>query len=320
MSKGKTLTDLLRVSFASHPYYSLLRGLTKLLKFRFRFDSTTEAGYGETSFNDIPVVRELRKLHRDANKLQRVAPHSSSLEKKWLSWPEYLQVVQSLQAELETLLKEYDGDDPLPDQESYTWAQRKIAAAFQRYLVLAIFSNVPDRQRTIRELEIGRTFVRSDDSVWTIRHAPDDYKTGKTYGERPPLQLAPSLTGLLDDFVRRWRVCLKPTSGHNKLFCQVRTGNPFTADSVYQTVGRACFAATGKRTNPHLLRDMIVTHIREHSEASEQQLEALALFMGHSLAVQRSSYDRRTLKTKVAPAVHLLQSVNAGANLGDVRK
>lgn len=58
------------------------------------------------------------------------------------------------------------------------------------------------------------------------------------------------------------------------------------------------------------LRDMIVTHVRE-GEASEAQLEALALYMGHSIAVQRASYDRRTLTKKVAPAVELLQSVNA---------
>jgi hypothetical protein len=55
---------------------------------------------------------------------------------------------------------------------------------------------------------------------------------------------------------------------------------------------------------------MIVTHVRESSSASEQQLEALALFMGHSIQMQRTSYDRRTLTKKIAPAVDLLRSVN----------
>lgn len=32
--------------------------------------------------------------------------------------------------------------------------------------------------------------------------------------------------------------------------------------------------------------------------------------MGHSVAVQRASYDRRTLTQKVAPAVDLMQKVN----------
>ena len=48
---------------------------------------------------------------------------------------------------------------------------------------------------------------------------------------------------------------------------------------------------SGKKTNPHLVRDMIVTHLKT-SGASEQELEALALFMGHSQAMQRSTYDR----------------------------
>ena len=289
---------------------SFLRGLTKLLKYRFRFDSNAEPGYGERTFDDIPIIREVRKLHRDANKQQKVAPRSSIEEKKWLSWPEYLNVVQSLQSELNNLIDAYEGDLPIPDQETYTAAQRRIATAFQKYLILAIFACVPDRQRTIRELELGRTLIRTN-SGYSIRHAPDDYKTGKTYGERPPLQLTDTLTPSLDLFIKHWRSCLqKPGANDSQLlFRQVRTGNPLTADSVYQTVARACFGATGKRTNPHLLRDMIVTHIRE-SSSSEQELEALALFMGHSLAVQRSSYDRRTLKKKVAPAVELLQSVN----------
>jgi hypothetical protein len=58
------------------------------------------------------------------------------------------------------------------------------------------------------------------------------------------------------------------------------------------------------------LRDMIVTHVRG-SDASEKELEALALYMGHSIAMQRNSYDRRTTEQKVAPAVELLRNVNA---------
>lgn len=57
---------------------------------------------------------------------------------------------------------------------------------------------------------------------------------------------------------------------------------------------------------------MIVTHARE-SDASEKELEALALLMGHSIAIQRSSYDRRTLSKKVEPAFDLLQSLNKNA-------
>ena len=45
-------------------------------------------------------------------------------------------------------------------------------------------------------------------------------------------------------------------------------------------------------------------------QATEKELEALALYMGHSLSMQRSSYDRRTLDQKVAPAVNLLETIS----------
>lgn len=188
-----------------------------------------------------------------------------------------------------------------------------MATAYQRFLILAIFSCVPDRQRTIRELEIGKTLLKEDQS-WVIKHGPGDYKTGKTYGDRPPLMIAIELQHAIDDFVYNWRPALCKSESPNNLFLQTKTGKQLTQDSVYQIVSRACYKFTGKRTNPHLLRDMLVTHVRQTSNASEKQLEALALYMGHSVSMQRDSYDRRTIEQKVAPAVDLLKSVNANSS------
>lgn len=293
---------------------NVLRGLTKLLKFRFASQSKADPAYGEKSFDDIPAVRELRKLHRDANKRQILSPRSSDEDQKWLSWQEYLGVIQGIKTDLLNLIDECHHDGPngvstIPvNGKAGTPAQRKVAIMYQQYLILSFLACVPDRQRTIRELKLNRSFVRDkQNDVWTIKHGPDDYKTGKTYGDRPPLMLSPELVPAIDDFLEHWRQCLAPNSDH--LFVQPRTGNPLTQDSVYQIVARSCYKYSGKRTNPHLLRDMIVTHVRE-SDASEKELEALALYMGHSISMQRNSYDRRTLTKKVAPAVELLQSVN----------
>lgn len=43
--------------------------------------------------------------------------------------------------------------------------------------------------------------------------------------------------------------------------------------------------------NPQLMRVAMVTHFRG-SGASDRELEALALLMGHSVEVQRDTYDR----------------------------
>jgi hypothetical protein len=44
----------------------------------------------------------------------------------------------------------------------------------------------------VRELEVGRTLVQ-EEGRWLIRHTAKDYKTGRSYGERPPLVLAESM-------------------------------------------------------------------------------------------------------------------------------
>jgi hypothetical protein len=52
-------------------------------------------------------------------------------------------------------------------------------------------------------------------------------------------------------------------------------------------------------------------HCRE-SGASEQDLESLALLMGHSVKEQRGTYDRRTKSQKVQPAVDLMLELSNG--------
>jgi hypothetical protein len=42
-----------------------------------------------------------------------------------------------------------------------------VALCLQRYLVFAILGCVPDRQRTLRELEVGRTLVK-DGERWAL--------------------------------------------------------------------------------------------------------------------------------------------------------
>lgn len=293
---------------------NLLRGLTKLLKFRFASESKADPTYGERSFHDIPVVRELRRLQRDASRRQtKSSERSSDEKKKWLSWSEYLDVVDALKKdvadELEQLVRlreETKVAGGLPPNG----VGRRIGKKYQKYLLLAFFSSLPDRQRTFRELEIGRTFLRNDETnTWLVKHGHEDYKTGNTYGDRPPLGLSPALTTSIDDYLKYWRPYLKPSSDH--FFVGTTTGKPLTVEGVRYLVSKACYEHTGKKTNPHLLRDMIVTHVRDSPDVSERDLEALALFMGHSVQMQRSSYDRRTLDQKVAPAVELLKNINS---------
>ena len=257
-------------------------------------------------YDNLPIIKEVRKYHRNANSKKSEPSLSTSREgqTKWISWEEYLQVITKLQMELQSLLQQKQEKILLNNTNAL---DRKIAITYQYFLVTSIFSNVPDRQRTIRELELGTTLQKYDE-CFIIQHSAQDYKTGKVYGSRPPIPLGPKLSTFLQDFIDNYRPVLNPQT--NKLFVQPRTGRPFTQDSVYQIVSRICYKHTGKRTNPHLLRDIIVTHMKRKADVSEKELEALALLMGHSVSMQRSSYDRRTISEKIAPAVELLKSVN----------
>ncbi|KAL3764320.1 hypothetical protein ACHAW5_008917 [Stephanodiscus triporus] len=359
---------------------NILRGMIKLVKFRFADEITSSSPSSSpwtrpitngamtmaapSSLDDLPIVIELRKLHREAGNRGKKAPRSSDEDKKWLDWSEYLKVIRLLKSDLTDMIEKCDektrlfqmmainsddgsvGRDEASDggkkgrrrkpssstarsaaAKSLQVQRQEIATTYQQYLILSFFACIPDRQRTFRELEIGKNFFRVEnsngESIWIIKHTADDYKTGLTYGERPPLPLTVALTHEIDDFIDRWRPLLlryptpddsRSVNGHGPpssfLFLQPRTGNPLTANSVYQIVSRCCYKYKQKKTNPHLLRDMIVTHVRKNSDASEKELEALALFMGHSIQMQRDSYDRRTLDQKVSPAIKLIQDMN----------
>ncbi|KAL4451998.1 hypothetical protein ABPG75_007660 [Micractinium tetrahymenae] len=276
----------------------VVRSACAAAKFLFHSESKVKPGRGETPYSDLEVVKELRSMANLAKKRGSVAPRRSDEEAKWLTWYEYLDLCEELRRECAAL-----------DSTGRRRSDAAVAWSLQKYLIFAILSCVPDRQRTLRELQVGRTLVRDREGRWVIRHGPEDYKTGRSYGERPPLVISPQLYPELDAFIARWRACLGPA--HDLLLTQ-KDGKPLTDKSLYTLFWKTAYRLTGKRTNPHLVRDMIVTHLRG-SGASERELEALAIYMGHSVEMQRDSYDRRTKEQKVEPAVELLASLNRRA-------
>ena len=289
---------------------------------------------GDRAYADLGVVRELRGLSKDARAAGKRAPPAGDEAVKWLEWGEYLSLVAELKSEAAGR-----------DHQGRRRSPAAVAWSVQRYLIFAILACVPDRQRTLRELEVGRTLVWEGPKSggggggggsgsggqgeaagagggafasgrWTIRHGADDYKTGGTYGPRPPLVLSPSLYPELGAFISTFRAALKPAD-HGRLFC-MKNGEPLTSQALHRLFVSAAYRLTGQKTNPHLVRDMVVTHVRAKGDATEAELEALALYMGHSVAMQRATYDRRTVSQKVEPAVDLLARLNGEGGGGGV--
>ena len=332
------------------PAYELvaLRAFVAAAKFLYgQADGDESHGADDRPYARVPLVAQLRRLNKDAGRRASKASPTADVRKKWLSWDQYLGLCKTLEHEVAP--RWHAGG---------TRTDAAVAWSLQRYLIFGILACVPDRQRTIRELEIGRTLfkerkdareeddraprsgqrghgdargggsrlprgsrdsraerridLRADateaeyDYRWVIKHGPDDYKTGRNYGERPPMVLAPSLYGALEEWIEHRRAHLAPR--HANLFT-ARNGAPLTDVGVHSLLTSTSYRLTGRRVNPHLVRDMIITHLRG-TDASERQLEALAIYMGHSLAMQKGTYDRRSKAEKVAPAVELLSSLN----------
>ena len=118
-------------------------------------------------------------------------------------------------------------------------------------------------------------------------------------------------SAVLELWLKEYRQHLDPQ--HELVFSQLN-GKPFSDTRVHNLFARTCFRLTGQKTNPHLIRDSIVTFLRS-GDATEKELEALAIYMGHSPNMQRTVYDRRTKEQKVTPAVDLIMRLQG--SLGD---
>lgn len=271
----------------------VLRSILYAAKFVHHGKSSIVPGSGEKTYADLDVVKELRALINSRRKASKVAPRVADEKAKWVEWSEYLNIVNELKKECGALLLDGSRRD-----------EKDIAWSLQKHLIFAILSCIPDRQRTIRELKMNRTLFKEDDS-YVIRHRPEDYKTGKSYGERAPLFISKSINPELDAFITKYRSYLEPQ--HEFLFTQ-SNGQPLSDKSLYKLFWTTCYRITGKRLSPHMVRDVVITHLRG-TNATERELEALAIYMGHSVSIQKSTYDRRSKQEKVQPAVSLLESL-----------
>lgn len=264
------------------------------------------------SYVDIEIINQLRKLSREVGKRLKASPKAWVNEsKKWLDWPQYLACLSYLKEDCLSLTS-------LGRKRS----DQAIARSYERYLIAALLGYMPpDRQRTFRELELGRTLVRgtveqgvfcpaaneSEPGYWYIRLMAEDYKTGATYGEQI-IPVPEILYPELEAWLNQWRACLNPN--HNFVFTQLN-GKPLTAVSLYQLFRHAIYRASsnlfgeGKATNPQLVRTILITHCFRMG-ASDAEMEALAVGMKHSRRMQRQVYDRRTQQERIQPALDLM--------------
>lgn len=143
----------------------VLRSILYAAKFLYHDQSQIVVGSGDKPYADIPVCKELRALINSRRKASKVAPRVSDEAAKWLDYPSYLAMTRELKRETGCLKQTANG-------ELVRRGDKDIAWSLQKYLIFSILACVPDRQRTLRELKLGRTLFKEGD-VYVVRHQPN---------------------------------------------------------------------------------------------------------------------------------------------------
>ena len=279
--------------------------LTEVTEFLYRDETDRFKG---PPYSDVPVMVLLRKLRQTLKKKAKAEPPAADVSLKWLDWDEFVRFVQQLELEC------------LPYYNSQkTRTLRAIARSVRRYLICALLCYLPpDRQRTLRQLEVGKTLVQggfrqdgffrpSDSGQWFIWLGKGDYKTSNTYGDSLK-QIPDLLVPYLEDWLYRLRSVFEPT--HNFVFTQ-ENGKPYAKASNFSGIIRhASYRLTGQLLHSHLIRHMLVTYVKRLKVAPEL-LQNLALSMHHSSETQ-DDYDDRSVLERASPAQKMVLDLAMG--------
>ncbi|HEY9630529.1 MAG TPA: site-specific integrase [Coleofasciculaceae cyanobacterium] len=287
---------------ATHPS-SKLQQVTAWLavaKFVYRFETDQDE---KNNFEDIPAIQRLRKLSRTLTKQSKNTPKVISTAAKMVQWPVLLEAVERLRLEAE--LDQF----PISRNKREQTAQGQ---SMQRFLLLSFMSIMPpDRQRTYRELLIGRTLVKGQlvgaiftpqnlmaepqNAKWYIHLEEPDYKTGNTYGswwgEVPNVIYSDGKTfyGYVEQWLTQWRQIFVPK--HEYFFTQPN-GKPMSNQAITCLVKRALYRLVHIPMTPHILRDSFVTYLYEQNVPAHI-LESAALAMHHSRRIQSKVYNQQ---------------------------
>ena len=301
-------------------------------KYVYRDETDTEEA---KNFDDIPIVQRLRKRRREIEELSKNTPPTISHELKSVTWEKALAALEEQRKDADQMHVQRRNSRGRPGVCRSKRPKSSVSLSLEKFLILGFMVLMPpDRSRTFQELEVGRTLVQGifDGSAfmpkhriqepsqarWYIHLQPDDYKTGRIYGEWwgevPNVQFADNKT--FYDYIQRWwgdgsgegeRSIFNPN--HN-FFFTTPCGSPHTAHSFTSCVRRMMQRLTGMPVTPKEFRKMYVTYLKNIG-ASESELEAAATWMHHSREMQSKTYDQQCKQDKMLPITKLNQAIFA---------
>lgn len=246
-------------------------------------------------FRDIPQVEEIREYVRYLREQHRDEDSRQNLDQKRLTFQEAQQVVEYLKQCCAPFDKY--GDDR---------SERAVMCSWQRYLIVAILTYCPVRQREIRELTLNKTLFREADGYW-VKLTARQHKAGRKSRKGREYPLPKHLTADLDTWLKEWRP--KVLTAHHLVFvqmgsnrCPENLGQPLNAGNMSDLVANAAHNATAvlfnepRDTTPHVFRRIAITYQRRYGRP--EQREALAELMGHTVEEADRTYNEESIREK----------------------
>lgn len=287
-----------------------------------KFSYKGEIGTDEyRDYNDVPIVKELKKLQSSLVKKAKSTPPSVPTEKKVVPWAEAIRVMEAARLRAEKELTHSMTKKGLQERKRTDYALQRDLQDFLSIAFMVLMP--PDRSRTYCELELGETMLQgifdgprfipaeemSDPSkaLWFIRLEPDQYKTGKAYKTNYiPItnfhwEDGKTLYGYINHWLtwgREWNEELN----HQFFFRGTITNRPLTSKDWLSRIRYIFDRESNVAVAPKELRKMYVSHIKEEG-VTEEIADSSAAAMRHSRKTQGQIYDARSHIQKVSPAL-----------------
>lgn len=282
-----------------------------------------------SELNRISVIRRLRQILDDRQGALQAAPPVIAHESRSIPWETTVQVLNRLREKFDRAVEKYEGSRRVSGkhQGKATRSRNQLGRYLQTFLVVGFFVILPpDRTRTVRDLELERTLklgliqggvftsverlAPKAEARWYIHLGPQDYKTGKFYGESwvevPDMPLSNGLGfyHYLNLWISDFRLSFHPT--HQVLFVTTHAthgatvGVPLCSGKLAKKISDAFEEQVGVPVVPQAFRKMFVTYLKS-SGAEEHILDGAAAAMHHSRQTQERVYDQQPHPEKIQP-------------------
>lgn len=282
------------------------------------------------NYQDIPVICKLaifrQNLPKDPRKIQELL----------LTWEQSLAILLELKKRVDNDFNYLTRGNGKTERTKRS--KKAVSRDMQRLLAFGLLVVVPPlRCRTLAQLEFGRTlkYGLKDNTGFQPWHLladptlaryyydlkPDDYKTGKVYGdyfvEVPNKSFEDG--SCFYDYLNRWFFdgyrdsLLEQQQTHQSMFVRPKNSNgandaagePMRETHYSDLIYKITEQFTGMKIGPHAFRAIFRTHLI-NSGASRQELESLAFAMQHSPEMAASSYTFQTIQEKMAPILNFI--------------